>query len=81
MMSVIKLPISEIKLDKSFFPGHPNAEGEYKKLWEKFTSELKFVQSRDFVTFSDNLLFLLEKYATRIPASTQHFLMYRYMTI
>ncbi|MDQ3846612.1 MAG: hypothetical protein M3342_21760, partial [Bacteroidota bacterium] len=67
-----KLPISEIKLDKSFFTNEPNASGGYQSLWEAFATEMKFIQSRNFRTFSESLLFLLEKYTSRVPASTQH---------
>ncbi len=66
-----KLPISEVRLDKSFFPGAEN-NTTYEALWNKFISEVKFIQSRNFRTFNESLLFLLEKYTIRVPASTQH---------
>lgn len=67
-----KLPISEIKLDRSFFPNAPNAPDAYSYLWRCFDTEVKFIQSRNFHTYNESLLFLLEKYASRIPASTVH---------
>lgn len=67
------LPVEEIKLDKSFFPQTSfTKEPDYKQLWQKFESEIKFIQSGNFRTFAENLLNLLEKYASTIPSSTMH---------
>lgn len=70
--SMMKLPVSEIKLDKSFFPNTSNSSNAYETLWKGFTNEVKFIQSRNLRTFQESLLFLLEKYTSRIPASTVH---------
>ncbi|TKK65855.1 type III-A CRISPR-associated protein Cas10/Csm1 [Ilyomonas limi] len=65
-----KLPISEIKLDRSFFPEQSDSENTYEEVWKKFIAELQLIQSRDCHSFNESLLFLLEKYMSRIPAST-----------
>ncbi len=68
-----QLPVDEIKLDKLFFPQQSfQHDPDYKLLWEKFESEIKFIQSGNFRTFAENLLNLLEKYASTIPSSTMH---------
>jgi len=68
-----KLPMKEIVLDKAFFPSATDETlPDYQKLWNGFISELKFIQSGTFRTFSETLLTLLRKYTGTIPSSTQH---------
>lgn len=68
-----KLPMKEMILDTTFFPSSSDETlPDYKKLWNGFTSELKFIQSGTFRTFSETLLALLRKYTVTIPSSTQH---------
>lgn len=69
-----RLPVKEICLD-NYFPittGTKDEAPDYKELWKKFTTEVQFIQSRSFKTFSETLLFLLDKYTSRIPSSTIH---------
>lgn len=68
----VKLPVSEIKLDKSFFPNAESVPNGYDTLWKDFFIEVKFIQNRNFRSYNESLLFLLEKYTSRIPASTVH---------
>lgn len=69
-----KLPVCSISLDKdNFFPTrNEKTIPEYKTLWNQFIAEVKYIQSKSYHTFSETLLFLLEKYTGRIPSSTQH---------
>jgi len=68
-----QLPVEMIRMDKSFFPQQQFAQPpDYKGLWEAFDREVKFIQSGNFRTFAENLLNLLEKYASTIPSSTMH---------
>jgi CRISPR-associated protein Csm1 len=68
-----RLPLSEIALDESFFP-QKNLPGDpdYKTLWEKFETEVKFIQSDNFRSFSETMMALLQKYTSTIPSSTMH---------
>lgn len=70
-----ELPLREINLDESFFPveiGSEESETDYQKLWNNFENELKLFQNRTLYSFNESLLYLLEKYTSRIPSSTQH---------
>lgn len=69
-----KLPTTAITLSqKNYFPRKDDDSlPDYSALWAGFMGELKFVQARSFRVFADTLLALLEKYTSRIPASTQH---------
>jgi CRISPR-associated protein Csm1 len=68
-----KLPMREMILETTFFPSSLDESlPDYQKLWNGFTSELKFIQSGTFRTFSETLLALLRKYTGTIPSSTQH---------
>lgn len=69
-----KLPVKKISLNKEeCFPTKSELPPpDYKTLWNNFLNEMKFIQSKSFQTFSETLLFLLEKYTSRIPSSTIH---------
>lgn len=68
-----RLPLCPVVLESSFFPSD-SAPGnpDYKTLWEQFESEVKFIQSGNFRSFSETMLALLEKYTSTIPSSTVH---------
>lgn len=68
-----RLSLREMQLNENFFK-HETEETtpDYVNLWKAFTNEVKFIQTSSFKTFSETLLFLLEKYTSRIPGSTQH---------
>ena len=70
-----KLPLCATTVDEKYFPypaGQKEDAADYKKLWSDFATEVKFIQNKTLRSFNDSLLFLLEKYTNRIPASTQH---------
>jgi len=68
-----RLALCEMQLNEKFFEHEMNeATPDYVKLWEKFVQEVKFVQTSSFKTFSETFLYLIEKYTSRIPGSTQH---------
>jgi len=68
-----KLPLEPITFDKSYFPSDTREElPDYKKLWSEFTNDAKFLQTDSFRSFGNTLLSLLEKFTSRIPASTRH---------
>ncbi|HQI45665.1 MAG TPA: type III-A CRISPR-associated protein Cas10/Csm1 [Bacteroidales bacterium] len=68
-----RLALCEMQLNNNFFEHLKNEEfPDYVGLWKKFEQEVKFVQTSSFKTFSETLLYLLEKYTSRIPSSTQH---------
>ncbi len=70
-----KLPLTAINTSKEFFPidaDAPATEVDYQQLWENFETELQFIQNKTLRSFNEGLLFLLEKYTSRIPSSTQH---------
>lgn len=70
-----KLPLNAISTGADFFPVDTNVpadEADYQKLWTDFQTDLPFIQNRTLRSFNDSLLFLLEKYTSRIPSSTQH---------
>ncbi|MBN1950841.1 MAG: type III-A CRISPR-associated protein Cas10/Csm1 [Bacteroidales bacterium] len=67
------LPMKPLSITKDYFPENEvGATPDYSGLWNSFISEFKFLQTDSFRSFSNTLLFLLEKYTGRIPASTQH---------
>jgi CRISPR-associated protein Csm1 len=55
------------KKDESF-EGSP----DYAALWDTFVQEFRLLQPKGTKAFADSLLFLLEKYTSRIPSSTMH---------
>lgn len=70
-----KLPLKILSTDTDFFPINTDIQADevdYKDLWEKFQTEIQFIQNRTLHSFNDGLLYLLEKYTSRIPSSTQH---------
>lgn len=70
-----KLPLHAISTGADFFPADTNLpadEADYQKLWSDFQTDLHFIQNRTLHSFNDSLLYLLEKYTSRIPSSTQH---------
>ncbi|MBP7103354.1 MAG: type III-A CRISPR-associated protein Cas10/Csm1 [Bacteroidales bacterium] len=68
------LPVKAMTLSKDSFPKLTFDEyPDYKKLWELFVGEFKFIQSNTYRAFSETLLNLLSKYASTIPASTMDF--------
>jgi len=70
-----KLPLVAISTDDNYFPidtGTEESKTDYSLLWKQFEGELKFIQSKTIRSFNDSLQFLLEKYTSRIPSSTQH---------
>lgn len=70
-----KLALCATSVDPNYFPypvGEKEDEVDYNRLWEQFIRELNFIQNKTLRSFNDSLLFLLEKYTGRIPASTMH---------
>lgn len=70
-----KLPLCATVVDNQYFPypvGQKEDAADYKTLWKNFENEMKFIQNKTLRSLNDSLLFLLEKYTNRIPASTQH---------
>ncbi|MBS1747257.1 MAG: type III-A CRISPR-associated protein Cas10/Csm1 [Bacteroidetes bacterium] len=70
-----KLPLEAINTGPNYFPidiGIEPVDENYKKLWDDFETEVKFIQNRTLHSFNDSFLYLLEKYTSRIPSSTQH---------
>lgn len=70
-----KLPLKAISTGEDFFPNDIDSEVnavDYKQLWNDFENELRFIQNKTLHSFNESLLFLLEKYTSRIPSSTQH---------
>lgn len=69
-----KLPLKAISTGADFFPidaGQAD-EANYEQLCKEFEQELHFIQNKTLRSFNESLLFLLEKYTSRIPSSTQH---------
>ncbi|HAK00250.1 MAG TPA: type III-A CRISPR-associated protein Cas10/Csm1, partial [Bacteroidales bacterium] len=68
-----KLPLCKMQLTEKFFsPDEADVVPDYAGLWNDFVNEVKFIQTDSFKTFAETILFLLEKYTSRIPASTIH---------
>ena len=70
-----KLPLNTISTGADFFPVNtdvPADEANFQKLWTDFENDLHFLQNKTLRSFNDSLLFLLEKYTSRIPSSTRH---------
>ena len=68
-----KLPLLQFQISENYFPKRDiETIADYKKLWNDFATEVKFIQSKSIKVFNETLLFLLEKYTSRIPGSTQH---------
>ena len=68
-----RLDTVAIELTDRYFPKEPHENlPDYQSLWKGFLSEAKFIQSKSFKVFAETMLFLLEKYTSRIPSSTQH---------
>jgi CRISPR-associated protein Csm1 len=68
-----KIPLTRLELSNNYFPAeNDDTLPDYKTLWRDFTSEVKFIQTNSFKTFTETLLALLKKYASNIPSSTQH---------
>lgn len=53
--------------DKSF-----QEDPEYAVLWKAFEEDFRLLKAKHIHAFADSLLFLLEKYTSRIPSSTMH---------
>ena len=68
------LPVDRVKLSKDFFPkdNFENAP-DYKKLWNDFITEIKFIQSDTYRAYAETFLNLLYKYAVTVPSSTINF--------
>ena len=68
------LPVCKMTLNKNIFPRASFDDApDYKKLWEEFVGEFKFIQANTYHAFSETLLNLLYKYTTNIPSSTINF--------
>jgi CRISPR-associated protein Csm1 len=70
-----KLPIASLDLNKSFFPKNKfeqRGQLDYSLLWESFSKELFKIQTKNIKQLTDSILFLLEKYTSTVPSSTQH---------
>ncbi len=69
-----KLPVAELSLNPDTF--FPKSSGEltpdYKKLWNGFAGEIENIQGGQIGSYSETLLYLLEKYTSRVPSSTVH---------
>ena len=78
-----KLPVAALQLDPSFFPKSNEsdftgtAKAQYQSLWAAFSDELTTLgqpqnRPRTVSALAETMLYLLEKYATTVPSSTQH---------
>lgn len=66
----IKAPVSPLNISDSFIE-YKETEYNYRKLWDAFENEFELIQNANFKAFTETLSALLEKYTTRIPASTR----------
>lgn len=65
------LPTACISLSRDIFPKKGDySDPDYKKLWNEFENEFKFIQADTYKAFSETLLNLLYKYTNCIPTST-----------
>jgi CRISPR-associated protein Csm1 len=68
-----KLPLCSLTLTENFFPRKSDdSVPDYLSLWNQFITEVKFIQTNSFRTFSETMLALLKKYTCHIPSSTMH---------
>lgn len=70
-----KLPLTAISTTEDYFPvdaGINAINEDYKSLWKAFETELNCIENKNVRSFNESLLYLLEKYTSRIPSSTQH---------
>ncbi|MCX8020853.1 MAG: type III-A CRISPR-associated protein Cas10/Csm1 [Chitinophagaceae bacterium] len=69
-----RLPVMDLQLNENYFPEEAVSNlPDYDTLWRKFNEEFSRINRQSFRSFCNTLLFLLEKYTTRVPASTQQF--------
>ncbi len=73
-----KVPIRRLSLQDDHFPyvqsGPEKNQPAYSALWHDFKTEFDHLVSRslDLFSFSENLIFLLYRYASSVPSSTMH---------
>ena len=69
-----RLPLTGIALDEKYFPQEKGVAEtvDYAPLWEDFMGEVHHLDVRTLEAFSDTMLYLLEKYTSRIPSTTIH---------
>lgn len=75
MSSSKKLRLMTMSIGEDFFPIEADiadSEEDCQDLWKDFEQELRFVQNKTLQSFNESLLFLLEKYTSRIPSSNHH---------
>jgi len=68
------LPVEPLSITRNAFPSKIfEGSADYKKLWDQFTSEVKFLQTSNMRAFSESFLYLLHKYTCMVPSSTINF--------
>lgn len=67
-----KLPLLSLQFAKKYFPSETVPHPDYEGLWGQFVQQFRTLNTQSFHAFADSLLFLLEKFASRVPASTMH---------
>ncbi|MEL6195343.1 MAG: HD domain-containing protein, partial [Bacteroidota bacterium] len=69
------LPLTSFSLSGDTFPRPGDIKQDqapYQQLWDEFSTEVHKLGDQSIQSLPDTLLFLLEKYTSRIPSSTQH---------
>lgn len=69
-----RLPVDELVVSDRLFPKQDvvvNVD-DYEALWDRFSSDVLRIQSKSLRGFAENLLFLLERYTSRMPSSTSY---------
>ncbi len=73
-----RLPVSELKTDRSIFPELSTKAGDtnaYQKLWNNFSKEIEELHSRNIQSvgaYIENLLPILNRFTSTVPSSTIH---------
>lgn len=69
-----RLPLCSLSANRSGFPCTPEQAPvpNYTDLWKNFCSDFSKLKTRSLYSFNETVLYLLEKYTSRIPSSTIH---------
>jgi len=71
--AIPEIPFCSLNINREYISYDYNSEENYSKLWKFFIKDIEKLRESNITILSETLGFILEKYTSRIPASTVNF--------
>jgi len=73
LSKIAEIPLHSLSISKEYINNDLNKEENYSELWNSFVQDIQKLKETNIKMLAETIAFILEKYTSRIPASTVTF--------